>query len=292
MHNLIIKANIDNGIKAYNILAELSQELEKRKGDTLVIDFANVTFIAANQLAVLGALFEDFCRNEEARIILMNLSDKVKRVMQKNGFSTLFGLEKRTDYYHTTIPHKSFMIDQIDEFEKYLLLHIFQREDIPNMTIEAQNAIIDNMLEIFNNVKEHTSAINIYSCGQFFPQSAALYFTIADIGETIKYNVNAYNLDIEKDYNRIEWAMQEGNSTRKNGAPGGLGFSVLNKFIKYNKGKLAVVSDDECYEYNGKKERYMKLETPFRGTIVTVAINMNDNFTYLAMGNEIEQILF
>ena len=95
MHNLIIKANIDNGIKAYNILAELSQELEKRKGDTLVIDFANVTFIAANQLAVLGALFEDFCRNEEARIILMNLSDKVKRVMQKNGFSTLFGRKRQ-----------------------------------------------------------------------------------------------------------------------------------------------------------------------------------------------------
>ena len=48
-----------------------------------------------------------------------------------------------------------------------------------------------------------------------------------DIGETIKYNVDRYDELNAEVCNRIQWAMQEGNSTRKNGTPGGLGFSVV-----------------------------------------------------------------
>ncbi len=241
MYVLEIQVNIDNGRKAHNTLALLSEKLNKHKGESVTIDFKRVTFIAANQMAVFSALFDSFCANENSRIVIQNLSEKLSNVMRKNGFGQMLGMEPKEDSFHTTIPHRRFFISEIDESEKYLLFHIFQRDDIPLMISEAKNAIIDNMLEIFNNVKEHTSTKNIYSCGQFFPQSAVLYFTVADIGETIKYNVDRYGESEMEMCNRIQWAMQEGNSTRKNGTPGGLGFSVLSKFVRLNRGQLPSV---------------------------------------------------
>lgn len=292
MYVLEIQVNIDNGRRAHNTLALLSEKLNKHKGEAIAIDFKKVTFIAANQMAVFSALFDSFCANENSSIVIRNVSQKLSNVMRKNGFGRMLGMESREDNFHTTIPHRHFFISEIDEFEKYLLFNIFQRNDIPVMTSEAKNAIIDNILEIFNNVKEHTSTRNIYSCGQFFPKSSVLFFTIVDIGETIKYNVDRYGgLELGV-CNRIQWAMQEGNSTRKNGTPGGLGFSVLSKFVRLNQGQLYIVSDDECYEFCKGKERYGNLKYSFQGTIVTVAINMDDNFSYLSVDKNIEPIIF
>lgn len=295
MHRLTINVNIDNGYQAHNILSLLSEKLEKYKGTEVVIDFKNVEFVAANQFAVLSAVFDDFCNVNGSKLTINNLSNKLEMVMKKNGFGRMLGLEHAIDNYHTTIPHKCFHTNEIVEFERYLLINIFQRDNLPAMTNDAQNAIIDNVLEVFNNVKEHTTTSKIYACGQFFPRSSYLYFSIVDIGETIKYNVMNYlqHDSVPVGYNTyIQWAMKEGNSTRGKGTPGGLGLSVLSKFISLNRGELYIVSDDECYEFSKGKERYGNLEHKFKGTIVTISINMNDNFVYLTRNNDIEQIIF
>ena len=218
-----------------------------------------------------------------------------KKVMQKNGFGDMLGFTAIKDTFHTVIPYHRFSRDESMEFEKYLILHIFQRNDIPYMSEAAQNTIIDNILEIFNNVKEHTTSQYVYACGQFFPRSSMLYFSIVDIGETIKENVEQYlemkNIELDKG-SYIEWAMETGNSTRVKGSPGGLGFSMLSRFIELNKGTLSIVSGCECYEFAGKGYRTCLMEYSFRGTIVTVGINMKDTFSYLAINDSIEQIIF
>lgn len=295
MGTITLNVDIDNGFKSKRLLAQLSEVLNEHRGTEITIDFGKIKFIAANQLSVLGALFDDFCSMGDSTIYVSNLSGKLKQVMQKNGFGSYIGLETMKDRFHTTIPYQFFAINESDEFERYLLMNIFQRDDIPNMSEQARNTIIDNILEVFNNVKEHTSSNNVYASGQFFPKSAMLYFTIADIGETIKDNVFKFfehrNEDVV-DINCIEWAMQEGNSTRIKGTPGGLGFSVLSRFVELNKGELSIVSDNECYEFNKGKYRNRLLDHRFRGTIVTVGINMKDTFSYLAVDNTIAQIIF
>lgn len=299
LETIRINVDIDNGLKANNVLSQLSEVLESEKEKEVRINFDGVGFIAANQLAVLGALFDEFCVKKEAHIYLDNLKPNLRQVMQKNGFGQNIGLDPIKDRFHTTIPYKHFRISESTEFEKYLIMHIFQRTDIPVMTEAAKNAITDNILEVFNNVKEHTSASYVYACGQFFPKSKKIYFSIVDIGETIKENVDNYFKDMGickkdelRESNHIQWAMMEGNSTRKENSPGGLGFSILSKFIALNKGELSIVSDDECYEFKSNKYRTRQLAHRFKGTIVTVAINMSDTFSYLAINDSIEQIVF
>lgn len=290
-----IGCDIDNGIKSNECLAELSSVLYENEYDELQLNFEKVRFIAANQLAVIAAIVEELCIRKGKTVALGNITNKVRLVMQKNGFGKHLQLEPKADKFHTTIPYQFFRIDESEEFERYLLLHIFQREDIPRMSERARNTIIDYFLEIFNNVKEHANAGYIYSCGQFFPKSNILYFTICDIGKTIPDNVKDYLKEISRGKDEeycIEWALKEGNSTRTNDSPGGLGLSMINRFIELNKGRLMVMSGNEIYEYSKNKSRFLISESCFRGTIVTIGINMSDSFSYLAINDNIEQILF
>lgn len=129
MYVLEIQVNIDNGRKAHDTLALLSEKLNKHKGESVAVDFKKVTFIAANQLAVFSALFDSFCANENSHIVIRNLSEKLSNVMRKNGFGKMLGMEPKEDSFHTTIPHRRFFINEIDEFEKYLFLwSIFSKE--------------------------------------------------------------------------------------------------------------------------------------------------------------------
>lgn len=288
-----IGRDIDNGIKSNECLAKLSNILYENKDEDVQLDFRKVRFLAANQLAVIAAIVEELCRNNDVSV--GNISNKVKLVMQKNGFGKHLKLEPKADKFHTTIPYQLFRIDESEEFERYLLLYIFQREDIPRMSERARNTIIDHFLEIFNNVKEHANTGHIYSCGQFFPRSSILYFTICDIGKTIPDNVKEYLNDISREIDEkycIEWALKEGNSTRTNDSPGGLGLSMINRFVELNKGRLMVMSGNEIYEYSKNKSRFLISGSCFRGTIVTIGINMADSFSYLAINDNIEQILF
>lgn len=293
--SLTFKANINNSRMANNMLAELSEILDKSRGKKLAIDFMNVQFIAANQLSVLAALFDDYCKDGISKIQIHHLNQKLKLVMQKNGFGEHLGLPKMNDIHKTTIPHRFFGVNQSNEFEKYILIYIFQREDIPAMSDTARHVIIDNFLEIFNNVKEHTIADTIHACGQFFPKSKMLYFTIVDIGKTIEENVRSYfeikNINMQERY-CIEWAIKEGNTTRMANSPGGLGLSVINQFIEMNEGELYVISGNEVYEFSKTKRRFFRNDYFFRGTIVTIGINMNDEFAYLAVNDNLEQIIF
>lgn len=294
-----IKIDIDNGLKTKNLMALLSEQLLNINDPEICFDFEKVRFIAANQLAIFGALFDSFCADKDTSIYIANLRIRLKTVMQKNGFGKRLGYEPLLDKFNTTIPYMEFGINDSFEFEKYLIMHIFQRTDIPFLSENAKNTIIDNILEVFNNVKEHTSSSTVYACGQFFPKSEKLYFTIVDIGETIKENVINYfeltDKNIEEELEGcscIEWAIKEGNSTRKEDSPGGLGFSVLSQFIELNKGELSILSDDECYEWLNGKYRTTNVKHKFRGTVVTVAINMSDSFSYLSIDDKIEQIIF
>lgn len=226
--------------------------------------------------------------------IFFNLKPKIKKIIQKNGFHALLGYEKLPDLYNTVIPYSIFGIDQINEFEKYIVLRIFSRNDIPKMTGKVRGNIIDNILEIFNNVKEHTHSSKIYTCGQYFPKSSLLYFTIVDSGETIPYNVNTYfsNLPDPAPVRPLEWAMAPGNTTRTTGTPGGLGLSLLKDFIGLNQGRLYIVSEHETYEKIGSKERHMYMSKAFPGTIVTVAFNLSDEFVYRMTSEKISEIIF
>lgn len=275
--------DIDTGFSSHSRLSKLADYMSKLNAKEITIDFSKVNFIASNQFAILGCILNSYSiKYPESKIFFSNLNSKISDTIRKNGFYRHLGFDKLPDTYNTVIPYTIFGIHQINEFEKYILLRIFDRSDIPQMSEMAKSNIMDNILEIFNNVKEHTNSDKVFTCGQYFPRSSLLYLTIVDSGETIPYNVNAYfnSINIIPPDKTLEWAIIEGHTTRIAATPGGLGLSLLKDFVGLNNGRLYIVSGNETYEKIGGKERYRYMESPFTGTIVTVAFNLSDSHTY------------
>lgn len=290
-----ILTNIDTAYKSHNTLAQLATTLSNTESATIVLDFSKVTYIASNQFAVLGCIVDSYKKTHpNSNIYFANLGKKIKELIQKNGFHQHLNFQKLPDEQNTVIPYTIFGINNIDQFEKYIILKIFNRRDIPAMSTMVKSAIIDNILEIFNNVKEHTKSEHIYTCGHFFASKSYLYFTIVDSGETIPYNVNKhfYSLQKEPPAETLSWALKPGNTTRTLNTPGGLGLSLLQNFITLNRGEMYIVSGNETYEIKGPQERHMYMKHHFPGTIVTVAFNLSDTMAYHMQTENFSDIIF
>lgn len=288
--------SIDTGYKSHLMLSKFATEVLNSNFSNINLDFSTIDFIASNQFAILGCILDTFNnKHPDAKVYMSSLKNKIREIIQKNGFNKHLNLEKIPDTYNTVIPYTIFGINQIDSFEKYILLRIFSRDDIPKMSEKLRSQMIDSILEIFNNVKEHTHSKKVYTCGQFFPRSSLLYLTIVDSGETIPYNVNTFfsSCNIDPPDQALNWALISGNTTRKGNTPGGLGLSLLDDFVQLNEGKLYIVSGNETYERTEKNSRYKYMEYTFPGTIVTVALNLSDTTNIYHMKSEtLSEILF
>lgn len=285
--------NWNNDIKTYNDLIDLYNMLSLHKNKRILIKIKKVEFISANLLALLGCALDVSIINGN-KVDFQNIHTNVKNLMQKNGFRRYFNWDSRLDEYHSTIEYKIFSAttENLEEFEKYILINIFNRKEMPKMYGRAKDVMIDNFLEMFNNVIDHAFSEKVFVCGQYFHKKQNLVLTIVDIGDTIKENVLNFldNNEFRQD-NTLKWAIISGNSTKQKCAPGGLGFSIILDFLELNDGCFTLISDNECYEVNGKGKRFLNMEQKFPGTIVTISFNLHDNSSYIYIDEE-EEIIF
>ena len=295
-HTYTFQRNIQNDKKSYESLVELYNIINTTDSRSILLDFSKVSFLSANLLALLGACVDNETAKTKERIAICNLEKKIKAVMQKNGFHRYFKWEHIKDTYNTTVDYKVFFANtqQLVDFEKYLQINIFSRNELPLMNERFKTEIIDNFLEMFNNVIDHAHSDRVYVCGQFFHRSSNLAFTIVDIGKTINENVTNYFQMHAKEFdeNSLEWAIKLGNSTKGGSEPGGLGFGMLLKFLKLNKGKFELLSKNEFYSLNQNRERFSYLDNSFPGTIVTITINLADDSIYMLDEAKQNMIIF
>lgn len=290
---ICIENSINTDFKSHNYLSKLANKILNSKCKTITIDMSKLKFVAANQFAILGCIFDTYVKNNNTLKLLTNISPDIMSLMCRNGFGKFFTLQPIPDINNTTIPFKRFNVNEITEYELYLTMKLFARNDLPAMSDEVSNNIRDYLLEIFKNVNDHTNSPYVYTCGQFFPATSLLYFSIVDTGETISYNVteyfNKYSLPLPS--NTLKWAIEAGNTTLVEDAPRGLGLSLIKDFIHENKGYLYIVSGQETYQITPFKENYRFMDTEFPGTIVTIAFNLADSSSYY-MKSEIPTIQF
>lgn len=293
---IVYMRNLQTSFQSHNDLARLFYTINSYQNIKLILDFSNVTFIAANQFSVLGCILSVFGSNNSlSGIYFVQVPKKIRTLLRVNGFGKQhLSYEPLPDTYNTAIPYRIFSVSQIDEFEKYITIQIFERKDIPAMSTPVRDIIIDNILEMFNNVKEHTHNKAVYTCGQFFPSKSLLHFTITDAGETIPFNVRSYFSDhyMVLPPSLLEWAMQSGNTTRRSDSPGGLGLYLLSEFINLNNGELYIVSGNETFEQTPRGSRYKNLDYSFPGTIVTMAFNLNDSNSYYLTDEKPSDFIF
>lgn len=291
-----LKHDLQNGFRSHECLSELAYELKNTTSPKITIDLSGVNFIASNLFSVLGCILYEFAdRHPEPKALYINgINNPITEIIQKNGFCKHLGLEKKPDVHNTVIPYMIFPVEQIDEYERYLTLNLFTRKDLPTMTREVSDTIRDSLLELFKNVSDHTTSEFVFTCGQYFPKSFMLYFTIVDIGETVSYNVSNYHQAhyLTVPDNTLKWAMEAGNSTSLSQKPRGIGLSLIKDFVSLNKGEFYIFSNDETYEIKRTKERFKKLNYPFPGTVVTIGFNLRDNAIYYLNSETYDTIQF
>lgn len=272
---------LQNDIPSYEFLIKLHNKLSMCSDKHIVLNMKNTQFVAANLLSLFGCILHDLYNKNKHNFTISNLNGKIKNVMQRNGFSKLFNWDRISDPNNTTIEYRKFSAttENLEEFEKYTLLNIMNRNDMPTMSPLVKDRIVDNILEIFNNVIDHAETPDVFVCGQYFVSRKKLVITITDLGKTIKKNVSEYlNRSID---HSLKWAIISGNSTKSQDAPGGLGISMLLDFLKLNKGCFTLISANEYLEINQKGERTKFIQSNFPGTIVSITFNMSDDFSYI-----------
>lgn len=291
-----LTTDLQNSYKSHNELCKLAYTLQNSTDSKIAIDLSDVNFIASNLFSVLGCILSEFKDGKSGldALIIRGIKPPILDTVQKNGFCVHIGLKKIPDIHNTVIPYKKFLPDEIEDYERYLTLNLLIRNDLPKMSQSVNDIIRDSLLELFKNVSDHTSSNYIYTCGQYFPKSNLLYFTIVDIGETIPYNVYRFHAEhnLSSPDNSLKWAIMKGNTTSLTRGPRGIGLSIIQDFISLNKGALYIISEQETYELVSGKERYKKLDYPFPGTIVTVGFNLNDTASYHFMSEENNTIQF
>lgn len=260
-------------------LAELHAQVRDLAFETLEIDMGGATWFDANMCAPLGAILYKTSRDLNT-VKLVNLEPKVQSILSKNGFLMNYGLARKADTYGTTIEYKRFESKDERYFAAYIEQHLVGKR-IPKMSVGLQKKFRESIFEILSNAVIHAETkLGIFACGQFFPKSQRLDFSIADLGIGMRENIKKNRgLDLTPEA-AIAWATEGNNTTKTGNIPGGLGLKLLRGFVTLNKGRIQIVSDAGYWELAHGAVATKSFGQPFPGTVVNLEINVADRHSY------------
>jgi hypothetical protein len=158
---------------------------------------------------------------------------------------------------------------------------------MPRLSPDLRKKIVENLWEIVNNGIIHSdSEFGVSAGGQFYPEMG--YFEIAfyDAGVGIPQNIRNYGAKSKRtgDSKCIEWAVQEGHSTRPFDESAGLGLHLLREFLNLNGGAFQIVSGNGYFGRikQNVKEKLTTLRNLIEGTLVNIRV-IYDEYKYSLM---------
>jgi hypothetical protein len=278
-----IPNKISSDYQGFNHLVNIYTEVEDVGFDVVTFDFSKCTWFEANLCALFGAICNTILDNINS-LEFIHLNSAVKAILSKNEFLKHFGGGIQLDTHQTTIKYRRYKANEQTLFREYLNTELLSKDEMPSMSELLQKKINESIFEIFENAITHGKSNFVFSCGQYYPRKSPprIDFTIVDLGNTIKGNVNQYlnkNLSAKE---AIEWAVNEGNTTKVGNTPGGLGLKIIRKFLRLNKGEIQIVSDNGYWIHDKNNSTFVKdLNNCFKGTVVNLEFNIDDNSSYI-----------
>ena len=179
----------------------------------------------------------------------------------------------------TCLPYQKFSASGTDDWAKYVR-NVMEHPNMPKMTSAVQSRLMDSILEVFNNSREHAMTMSgIFACGHAYPTQKIIRVSIADDGIGFKERIRkAIGLDMSGE-DALSWAVRDGNTVKKD-ISGGLGLKDLKRFVKVNQGKLSILSDDGYWEFSNGEETARHMNFRFPGSLVTIALRTDDDYIY------------
>ena len=175
------------------------------------------------------------------------------------------------------------MCDGVDYHIIERLIYLF--DDHLNLSRGVKASLQMSLQEIMTNVVDHSGKNKYLICATADKANKKIRLCIADGGMGVLRSLrNSTNYDyISDDYEAIKEATKEGVSSRLYRA--GLGLNHIKNFIKINEGQMCILSGEGkiFWKYDHGKILNQKMPIPFRGTIVTLLINIDkEGFYFLS----------
>lgn len=267
-------SNIQTNYSSYNYFGEFYNRYKDISFENITIHLD--TWFEANMCAVLGGLLD---RLKPVNEISITSNDKrIVTILQKNGFLAGFGHNAIYDQNNTTIQYLKLKANENRFFSSYVNNELLTKSGFPTMTESLKRKISESIYEIFVNAQMHSNSEYIYTCGQFYPKKHKIEFTIVDMGQGFKANINnRFDRNLSS-IQAIRWATENGRTTKID-APGGIGLAILKEFITMNGGTFQIISYDGFYQI-GKNEQELELKYAFPGTIVNMEFRTDDTCSY------------
>lgn len=140
-----------------------------------------------------------------------------------------------------------------------------------------EEKFLSKISELFANAHTHgENGVGSFSTVYYDRNNRKLVFSLYDLGIGIPKNVNNYITQQSQSSRELslqdafEWALQDGNSTLEAEYPRGLGFGVLERFIKENNGKIHLCSDNGFYKINKKGRQFYVMPHSLKGTFFSI----------------------
>ena len=285
--------NIPNRIvsdqSGYEFLCYLSLKSVKAYEEEITFNFSENTYFEANLCSPFGALLENLKQRRNA-IVFKGLQKCVEAEFRKNGFYQLVNPGfVNNDSLATVMDFKKFTLHDNSGFQDYINDRLLDQKGFPTLSSLLKKKINSSILEIFNNCHSHGKCEWVYTCGEYYPEESKLRFAISDMGRTIRKNVNEYfksGSSIDGKW-AIEWAVEPGNTTKKDNIPGGLGLSLIRDFLRLNEGSIQIISSNGYWEEKKGTIFANTFKDRFLGTIVNFEFNLNDKKSYV-LSSEID----
>lgn len=255
----------------------------------IILDFTRCEFISHGAVAFIGGMIRVIeSYSVTVSIKWETIPKHVRANLDQNGFSFAFG-SGIAPHIGNSVPYREDTVKNSPQIMNYLKNNWLGRDWV-HVSKRLQVAIVGRVWEIYENAFEHSdSPVGVITCGQRYPIRSELTLTVIDFGIGIPNRVNSFYDNRLGTVEALKWAFTQGKTTKPGKhitqSPGGLGLGLLKSFIKTNKGKLEVFSNDGYVLISKNKEEFIGNNIPFNGTILNIVFSCDD--TYYCFANEV-----
>ena len=271
-----IKGSIRTDFSGIQKLYGFYMEASKHINQTIFLDFYKLNFLDGNLCALFLSMMYRLQINNNLKFSTDHEFIKNRfNVLARNGFIKLE--EAISDQQKSTVCLQHFHTDNLDEFLRYVEQDLMSHRGL-NLKEEESYKIIDSLIEIATNIEIHSNTNEpFFACGQYYPENGVLKFSMVDLGNGFLPAIEAKTIgQISTNFEAIEWALKNGNTTKMN-EPGGLGLSDLRKYFANNNGHLQIVTGDAFWssEFDGSRIKFQQFGAPCLGTMINLLFSYN-----------------
>lgn len=276
----VLPTRLESNEAGYRWLSEVAGSCLSVRKCRVDFIFSRCTDIDGNLCAVLGSIIQSL-GTRGCEVYFSGVSEKLKTNLIDNDFYLLL-LDRKTNEQANehVVPFRYFSKEESDAFRDYVETNLFKKLNKLKLSEALRKRMLESIAEIYVNAHFHGECELVFCCGQFFQESEQLYFTLVDLGKTIKANVESFFNRPFSGEQAILWATANRNTTKQNHS-GGLGLKITKSFIELNRGVMQIVSSNGIWMIQNGTILSDTLPVAFPGTIVNLGFNLTDRSQYI-----------